>query len=184
MVDALKRLYPSEITVGEAPRLSLRRGQRCHVTGLHRHILSHMPHLGIFVIFFMKQPDLRTASVRLFQTIRAIIRSGRVQEWRLRNRDGTALDVQPVARLMMDDMQAIKDTTLSGAGIAWLPLWLIREELAGGKLQEVLPSLSSGSWPVYAVWPRMPHMPPKIRLAVDELVRALPEKMALVGADI
>lgn len=110
----------------------------------------------------------------------AYIRSGRVQKWRLMAPDGTALDVQPVSRLMMDDMQAIKDATLSGAGIAWLPLWLIREELAAGMLKEVLSSYSTGKWPVYAVWPRMPHMPPKIRLTVDELVRVLPDKMALV----
>lgn len=84
---------------------------------------------------------------------------------------------------MMDDMQAVKDIAVAGGGIAWLPYWLVREQLVSGNLTEILKDQSSGSWPVYAVWPRRPHLSLKVRLAVDKLVSALP-MMATIHARV
>ncbi|MBV4411276.1 LysR family transcriptional regulator [Enterobacteriaceae bacterium YMB-R22] len=107
----------------------------------------------------------------------AYVRSGRILEWRLKNEKEEITEMTPPARLMMDDMQAVKDITVAGGGIAWLPYWLVREQLVSGGLTEILKDLSSGSWPIYAVWPRTPHLSLKVRLAVDKLVSALPAMM-------
>jgi DNA-binding transcriptional LysR family regulator len=107
----------------------------------------------------------------------AYVRSGRILKWRLKNEKEEITEMTPPARLMMDDMQAVKDITVAGGGIAWLPYWLVREQLVSGGLTEILKDLSSGSWPVYAVWPRTPHLSLKVRLAVDKLVSALPAMM-------
>lgn len=110
----------------------------------------------------------------------AYIRSGRILKWRIKNENNEITEIIPPARLMMDDMQAVKDIAVAGGGIAWLPYWLVREHLVSGNLTEILKDQSSGSWPVYAVWPRVPHPSLKVMLAVDKLVSALPEMMTTI----
>lgn len=114
----------------------------------------------------------------------AYIRSGRILKWRVKNLSGEISEINPPARLMMDDMQAVKDIAVRGGGIAWLPYWLVREQLISSSLKEILHEQSSGSWPIYAVWPRTPHLSLKVRLAVDKLVSVLPEMMASVEAQV
>ncbi|AUI87921.1 LysR family transcriptional regulator [Vibrio azureus] len=110
----------------------------------------------------------------------AYIRSGRILKWQVKNENDEMSEILPPARLMMDDMQAVRDMTIAGGGIAWLPYWLVREQLDSGNLIEILKDQTSGSWPIYAVWPRTPHLSLKVRLAVDELVSKLPAMMATI----
>lgn len=114
----------------------------------------------------------------------AYIHSGRILKWRVKNERGEMTEVTPPARIMMDDMQAVKDVAVTGGGIVWLPYWLVREQLVSGSLTEILKDQSSGSWPVYAVWPRTPHLSLKVRLAVDKLVSELPDMMAAAEAQL
>lgn len=104
----------------------------------------------------------------------AYIFSGRILEWCIKKGDSGIYKMTPSARLMMDDMQGIKDSAIAGAGIAWLPDWLVREQLISGKLIQVLKNWSSERQLVYAVWPHRPYLPFKVRLAVDKLVSELP----------
>ncbi|WP_145564074.1 LysR family transcriptional regulator [Yersinia aldovae] len=112
----------------------------------------------------------------------AYIRSRKVQRWQFRDKTGTKKEFIPNAKLMMDDMQAVTNAAVSGAGIAWLPYWLVRELLVDGRLKQIQSITSDGIWPIYAIWPRTPHLPLKVRLAVDKLVSDLPERMAVVEA--
>lgn len=114
----------------------------------------------------------------------AYIHSGRILKWQIRNEKGEIAEINPSSRIMMDDMQAVKDIAITGGGIAWLPYWLVREQLISGSLKEILKDRSSGSWPIYAVWPRTPHLSLKVRLTIDKLVSALPTMMAAVEAKI
>ncbi|PPC62053.1 LysR family transcriptional regulator [Pantoea sp. ICBG 1758] len=104
----------------------------------------------------------------------AYLSAGRILKWRIKNGDKGMYEMTPSARLIMDDMQGIRDSAVAGGGIAWLPDWLVREQLINGKLVQVLKNCSSERQPVYAVWPQMPYLPLKVRLAVDKLVSELP----------
>ncbi|AIX74055.1 MAG: LysR family transcriptional regulator [Mixta calida] len=110
----------------------------------------------------------------------AYVHSGRILKWQIKNEEDGISEINPPARIMMDDMQAVKNFAVTGGGIVWLPYWLVREQLASGELKAILKDHASGSWPVYAVWLRNPHLPLKVRLAVDKLVSALPTMMATV----
>ena len=66
----------------------------------------------------------------------------------------------------------------SGLGIAWLPDWLVADEIARGELQQILPSSVSGSFAISAVWPEAVWVPQKIRVVVDELLARLPQQLA------
>lgn len=108
----------------------------------------------------------------------AYIHSRRILKWRVKNEHGEIYEVTPSARLMMDDMQAVKDIAVAGGGIAWLPDWLVRRQLICGSLTQILKNWPSESQPVYAVWSRTPYLPLKIRLAIDKLVSELPTMLA------
>lgn len=104
-------------------------------------------------------------------------RHGRISSWHLQQ-DGQVRQIVPAARLMMDDFQAIYNATIAGMGLAWLPYWLVRDALAEGSLKELLPHCTTIMFAVHAVWPRTPHLAPKIRLVIDSLLQELPGRMS------
>jgi DNA-binding transcriptional LysR family regulator len=109
------------------------------------------------------------------------LRAGILQKWQLRDANGHLQEIRPQARIMMDDMQAIANAAVSGAGVVWLPYWLVREQLADGRLVAVMRDCHSVDFPVNAVWPYAAYQPLKVRLAVDHLLAQLPARLAQVG---
>jgi DNA-binding transcriptional LysR family regulator len=105
-------------------------------------------------------------------------RSGYDRSW-LFPVDGAApITVAPKARLRFDDLEAIADATVAGMGLAWLPCWLIRERVLSGALVRVLDDRPGLVFDTHALWPQTPHLPLRLRLAIDTLAQALPR---LVG---
>jgi DNA-binding transcriptional LysR family regulator len=104
-------------------------------------------------------------------------RPGWVHPWLFPRKDQPPAEVAPVSRLRFDDLDAIADTATAGMGLAWLPSWLIRERLQAGALISLLPDQPAYVFENYALWLRTPHLPLKVRLAVDALAAALPKFM-------
>lgn len=105
-------------------------------------------------------------------------RSGRVvQPWLLPRHGQPALEVMPVSRLRFDDLAAIADAAAAGMGLAWLPYWLVRERIQAGALVPLLSDQPGFLYDAYALWLQTPHLPLKVRLAVDALAAALPRLM-------
>lgn len=108
------------------------------------------------------------------------MRAGARRSWRVLDENDKPQDVMPNNRLQMDDLQAIADSATAGFGIAWLPCWLVREQLLSGALVRLLRDRPGAAFDAHAVWPHTPHLPLKVRLAVDTLVSKLPASLALV----
>ncbi len=108
------------------------------------------------------------------------MRAGARRSWLVLDSDGKPQEVMPNNRLQMDDLQAIADAATAGFGIAWLPCWLVREQLLSGALVRLLRDRPGAAFEAHAVWPHTPHLPLKVRLAVDTLVSKLPASLALV----
>lgn len=104
-------------------------------------------------------------------------RSGPVPPWLFPNADGALREVAPKGRLRLDDLDALAEAAVAGAGIAWLPSWLVRDRLAQESLVQLLPDVPTCPYDVHAFWLRTPHLPMKVRLAVDALAAALPKLM-------
>ncbi|PAQ00996.1 LysR family transcriptional regulator [Mesorhizobium mediterraneum] len=105
-------------------------------------------------------------------------RSGRVvQPWLFPRNGQPALEVMPVSRLRLDDLDAIADVAAAGMGLAWLPYWLVRERIQAGALVPLLPEQPGFLYDAYALWLQTPHLPLKVRLAVDALAAGLPRLM-------
>ncbi|WP_322028412.1 LysR family transcriptional regulator [Paraburkholderia sp. J76] len=106
-------------------------------------------------------------------------RSGRVPPWRFagETEGEPPVEITPPHRFRLDDLAAIADAVAAGEGLGWLPFWLVRERVREGALVELLPVQRGFPYDAYAIWLRTPHVPMRVRLAMEELARALPEMM-------
>lgn len=107
------------------------------------------------------------------------LHAGRVLPWQLMDRDGTPHTFTPRSSLNMDDLQAICDAALAGHGIAWLPCWMVSTDIHQGKLVPLLKQAPDVRFDVHAVWQQTPHLPLRVRVAVDTLASRLPSVMSL-----
>lgn len=105
-------------------------------------------------------------------------RAGWSKAWNFLDAKGEAHDLQWSSRIRLDDLEAIADATLAGEGLAWLPGWLVAEHLRSGALVHVLENETSRDVDVHAVWPQSRHLPMRVRVVIDELVKRIPEFMA------
>jgi DNA-binding transcriptional LysR family regulator len=121
----------------------------------------------------------RPRQIEELSTHRAIIyrRSGRIRPWLFPRNDQHPMEVTPVNRLRLDDLDAIADAATTGMGLAWLPRWLIRDRIEAGTLVPLLPDQPEFLYDCHALWLQTPHLPLKVRLAVDSLAAALPKFM-------
>lgn len=101
-------------------------------------------------------------------------RDGRVKAWEFPVRQDAPVAVTPPSRLRFDDLEAIADAAEAGHGLAWLPCWLIRARVHSGALVPLLADVPRQVFATHALWPAAPHMPLKLRLALDALAAELP----------
>ncbi len=80
------------------------------------------------------------------------------------------LEVSLPSRFVANSIELVRQVTLRGLGIGFLPPMLAHEHLASGRLVRVLPTWSTVSLPMYAVYPSRRHLAQKVRKFVDLLV--------------
>lgn len=97
----------------------------------------------------------------------------RRQSWRFRAADGTWLKSPGRSRLRLDSGEAIRDAAVAGLGIALLPDFLIADDLAAGRLQQVLPSLDAGDVEIMVIYPSKRLLEPRVRRFIDLMVEQL-----------
>lgn len=82
-----------------------------------------------------------------------------------------AFDITP--RIVTDSLYALRSATLLGAGVAISSAWVVREEIAAGRLLHLLPAWQAQSMPVYITYPYAPFYPAKLRYFVDTIKAAI-----------
>lgn len=75
------------------------------------------------------------------------------------------------AAITVNDSVAAKQLVMSGAGIAMLQAYAVREELASGALVRVLEGYRCPSVPAYVIYSERKNLSPKIRAMVDFLLQ-------------
>lgn len=108
-------------------------------------------------------------------------REGRPDHWKF-VQDGRELTVQPRGNLRVNNGDALKIAAMHGLGIAQLPLFLAKAELASGALQPVLTACERPPLAIHAVYPHNRHVSAKVRVFVDELVKRLGPEGEAAGA--
>lgn len=91
--------------------------------------------------------------------------------WTFRTANGGKAQVSVAASVSANTVVAVRDLLLAGAGFGVLPLHVVREDLAVGRLQHVCPGWSPRKLVLHALLPTR-HAPPRVRLFLDSLAVA------------
>ncbi len=90
--------------------------------------------------------------------------------WRFRSREGRT-EVRVSGPFVADDGEALVAAASAGLGLILVPEWLVGDEIAAGRLVEVLTDHAAepAETPIYAVYAPGPHVPPNVRAFVGFL---------------
>jgi DNA-binding transcriptional LysR family regulator len=155
--------------------LVIRNGILADSSGLiARRIGSHRMMICASPDYLARRGEPQTIDALSQHEVINYINAGIPHRWIIPEDNGKTREFIPKSRLLMDELQSISEAALSGFGIALLPCWLIEEELQNGKLVRILRNYRENVYETHAVWLQTPHLPLKIRLAVDMLVSRLP----------
>jgi DNA-binding transcriptional LysR family regulator len=88
-------------------------------------------------------------------------------------RDNEELEINPRYLVSVNDSRTFVTAATTGLGIAQLPRFMIRNELASGELIQVLSEWNREPLGLYIVYPPNRHLSNKVRVFVDWLVKLL-----------
>ncbi len=101
-------------------------------------------------------------------------RSGEDVGWRQLLADPDFGDLNIDIRLRVDDLHSLADAAVAGAGLVWLPNWLLAHYLSNGALVPILGHIKLIPSEIHAVWPHTRYLPAKTRAAIDALLAQMP----------
>lgn len=92
-----------------------------------------------------------------------------IATWMLQDRHGSSRPYKPAAppRLTVDNASVLRLLARHGAGVALLPDWFIRQDLADGTLIDALPGYRFPAQGIYALYLPQPHVTRKVRAWLD-----------------
>lgn len=94
---------------------------------------------------------------------------GESSVWELFSAQGDRVEIKHSPALASEDRSVLRFAALRGVGIAQLPTMMIREDLAAGRLVDVLPQWHPRTANVHAVFPSRRGLVPSVRLLLDHL---------------
>jgi DNA-binding transcriptional LysR family regulator len=148
---AMRSLGPSEIILVGSPALIAAHGEPQALTDIER-----MPTLSMGTV-------------------------GKEHIWRFVGADSTPAELIHSPRLSTDDLYTLRRAALRDVGVACLPAMLVTDDLSSGALVRLLPSLSSRSGVVHAVFPSRRGMVPAVRSLLDSLSEGFAASPWLLG---
>ncbi|NLS07352.1 LysR family transcriptional regulator [Rhizobium sp. P32RR-XVIII] len=88
--------------------------------------------------------------------------------WRF-HRQGETASVRVRGSIFTNSVTFLRDTVVQSAGVAMLPLYAIRHDLAFGTLRQVLPDYECTKRPLYIVYQDSRYLPYRARLFINYL---------------
>lgn len=95
--------------------------------------------------------------------------TGRNRPWQFARRGGETVEINPMSRVRINDGQGIVVALCEGMGLCQLPEYMVADELANGRLVELLPSLRPPALPISLVYPSARLVPARVRVALELL---------------
>ena len=90
-------------------------------------------------------------------------------EWNLHGPNGASAAIPYQPLLITDDMVALRLATLQGIGVCQFPTMVVREDVAVGRLIDLLPDWAPRSGIVHAAFPSRRGLLPSVRALLDFL---------------
>ncbi|MDF7658679.1 LysR family transcriptional regulator [Erwiniaceae bacterium L1_54_6] len=161
-VDLFEEGIDVAVRIGDTPDLPTSLG--CRQMGRERMV-------------FCAAPDYlarigRPADIAQLMQHRAIMYErvdGSTKPWLLQAEDGHLQWRNVPHRMALGDVDAQVQAVCAGLGVGQMPSWLVREQLARGDLEIILPAHQPDGLALTLVWPRRKQLLPK----VDALLSAL-----------
>lgn len=97
-------------------------------------------------------------------------RTGKRRAWSMQNKKGQELVVDPPARVLLSDVEAMESMVASGAGIALIPTSQVLDKLERGNLVRVMPDWHADGGPLFVYFSSARLLPMRTRVFVDMLV--------------
>jgi DNA-binding transcriptional LysR family regulator len=95
-----------------------------------------------------------------------------VGDWTLFDSERRAHVIDGPCRLAANNTQMLLAAALAGAGVVYGPTFVFGEQIACGKLVELLPEYQASELAIQAVYPSARHLPLKVRHFLDYLAAA------------
>jgi DNA-binding transcriptional LysR family regulator len=93
----------------------------------------------------------------------------REYHWELFGPNAASAVIRHHPRMVTDDLIALRHAVLAGIGIAHLPSVVVREDLAAGRLVQLVPDWAPKSGIVHAIFPSRRGLLPSVRTLIDFL---------------
>ncbi|WP_079201078.1 LysR family transcriptional regulator [Pseudomonas sp. CC6-YY-74] len=94
--------------------------------------------------------------------------------WRLEGPNGAMAEVRHQPRLISDDMTTLLQAALRGVGLVQLPCMVVEQELAQGRLLDIMPQWAPRCGVVHALFPSRRGLLPSVRSLIDFFAEQLP----------
>lgn len=88
--------------------------------------------------------------------------------------DGRSESCMIAPRLATDSLYAVRKAALSGLGAAIVSSWVVKEDIAQGRLQQILPGWNALPLPVYLVYPYSAYYPARLRKFFEIMRSVMP----------
>lgn len=89
------------------------------------------------------------------------------------SREGITIPIVP--RLSTDSVYVARNTALAGLGAALISSWTVEEDIAQGRLIELLPEWRAAALPVHLVYPWARYYPARLRKFLDLMRDVMPK---------
>jgi DNA-binding transcriptional LysR family regulator len=99
------------------------------------------------------------------------------QRWQFEAATG-ALEVEVEPCLAANNSLLLREAVLGGAGVAVMPSYLVRDDLAAGRLRPLLTGYRPVEFDIHALYPRPRQQSARVRAFVDHLAVELPGLVA------
>ena len=94
--------------------------------------------------------------------------NGRTRPWQLRHR-GRPIELHPPATTQVSDGEGVVAAACLGLGLAQVPDYMAVDEIAQGRLVEVLPDCRPAPMPISVVYPGARLVPARVRALLERL---------------
>ena len=93
----------------------------------------------------------------------------REYQWELFGADGASAVIRHAPRMVTDDLLALRHAVIAGVGIAHLPNVVVRDDIAAGRLVELVPGWAPKCGIIHAIFPSRRGLLPSVRTLIDFL---------------
>jgi DNA-binding transcriptional LysR family regulator len=96
-----------------------------------------------------------------------MVGSGALYRWELRGEDGREVAIAIAGTVVVNESLYARELALAGLGLAYLFAPLVAEDIAAGRLEEVLPAASIEEPGLFLYFPRSAASQPKLRAFIE-----------------